>query len=540
MDDVLNDRQELMSFMEFVSATYRLRCSKHDAETIAREIALEQTVEVPEELIRSSAIRDEFLGRVRSVVPMTGTAGIFEAIIDYPADLAGTHVGQMWNLLYGNISLKRHVRLTAVSLPAEVRRRLPGPRYGVDGVREMLGVFQRPLLATALKPRGSSPEQFAALAGAFAAGGGDVVKDDHNLVDASFAQFCDRIDRSFAAVEEVNARTGRRTLYAPNLSPPIQELDRYAEYLVQRGIRAALIAPMLLGLDTVAQLTRRYPLVWLAHPTFTGCYYHDPDHGIAPGLMLGTWFRWLGCDATIFPNHGGRFSFSREECAAIAAEARSPDVDFKACWPAPAGGMSFERLPEMAADYGPDTQFLIGGALLSDSANLEASTRRFLEAILAHFPNASHREPGGNWVSACELPMPNEARKILEHLPFRSDFTWQGRNATAYKPDDRLPFRDVSRTELIGAFGESTAFDVRYFEIAPGGYSSREKHVHAHVVIGVRGSGSLDTGDVAQTISPWDLAYVPSLRPHQLRNTGTEPFGFLCIVDHERDRPQPA
>jgi ribulose-bisphosphate carboxylase large chain len=202
--------------------------------------------------------------------------------------------------------------------------------------------------------------------------------------------------------------------------------------------------------------------------------------------------------------------------------------------------MSFERLPEMAADYGPDTQFLIGGALLNDSANLEASTRRFLDAILAQFPQANHRKPSGNWASACELPMPQAARKILEHLQFRSDFTWQGRDSTAYKPDDRLPIRDVARTELIGAFGESTAFDVRYFEIAPGGYSSREKHVHAHVVIGVRGSGMLDTGDVSQTIAPWDLAYVPSLRPHQLHNTGNEPFGFLCIVDHERDRPQPA
>ncbi len=535
-----NNRLELMRFMELVSATYRLRCSSQDVETIAREIALEQTVEVPEELIRSSAIRDEVLGRVRNIAPVTGCDGTFDAVIDYPADLAGTHVGQMWNLLYGNISLKRHVRLTGVSLPASVRRRLPGPRYGIDGVREMLGVYHRPLLATALKPRGSSPEQLATLAGAFAAGGGDLVKDDHNLVDPTFAEFCQRVERAFDAVETVNARTGRGTLYAPNLSPPIQELDRYAEYLVQRGIRAALIAPMLLGLDTVAQLTRRYPLVWLAHPTFTGCYFHDPDHGVAPGLMLGEWFRWLGCDATIFPNHGGRFSFSNAECASIASGARSPDPDFKPCWPAPAGGMSYERLPEMATDYGPDTQFLIGGALLGDSSNLEASTRRFLDAILTHFPQATLREPGAAWASACEMPVSNQARRILEHLAFQQGFTWQGRNATAYKPDDRLPFRDVARTELIGAFGETTAFDLRYFEVAPGGYSSREKHVHAHVVIGVRGQGVLDAGDESQTISPWDIAYVPSLRPHQLRNTGTEPFGFLCIVDHDRDRPQPA
>jgi ribulose-bisphosphate carboxylase large chain len=136
--------------------------------------------------------------------------------------------------------------------------------------------------------------------------------------------------------------------------------------------------------------------------------------------------------------------------------------------------------------------------------------------------------------------VPKTALAILEHLRFQPDFSWSGRPATAYKPDDRLPFRDVRRTELVGAFGESTAFDLRYFEIAPGGYSSREKHVHAHVVIGVRGQGTLISGESPQPIAPWDVAYVPSLRAHQLRNDGTEPFGFLCIVDHERDRPQPA
>lgn len=534
------ERQESMSFMEFVSATYRLRCSECDAETIARQIAFEQTVEVPEDLIRSAVIRDDVLGRVRSIEPTVGHPGSFDATIDYPAELAGTHVGQMWNLLYGNISLKRQIRLERVDLPLSVRHRLPGPRFGINGVREMLGVFQRPLLATALKPRGSSPALLAALASAFAAGGGDLVKDDHNLVDSTFAGFCERVDRCQAAVDEVVARTGRQTLYAPNLSPPIHELDRYAEYLVRRGCRAALIAPMLLGLDTVAHLTRRYPLVWLAHPTFTGCYFHDPAHGVAPGVLLGQWFRWLGCDATVFPNHGGRFTFSREECQAIAEGARAADPDFLPCWPTPAGGMSFDRLPEMAAEFGHDTQFLIGGALLGDSAGLESSTRRFHQAILEQFPDAETCPPNTGWVSACELPVPREARTILEHLRFHPNFTWEGRPTTAYKPDDRLPFRDVARTELVGTFGEKTAFDLRYFEIAPDGFSSREKHLHAHVVIGVRGYGTLINGETAQPIAALDVAYVPPLRPHQLRNDGSEPFGFLCIVDHERDRPQPA
>ncbi len=525
-----------LSLMDCVTATYRLRCSAAEAEALARHIALEQTVEVPEELIDSPRIRDEILGRVRSVTACPDTADRFLAVIDYPAEVAGTHVGQMWNLLFGNISLKRCVRLLDATLPAAVAGQLPGPRFGVAGVRELIGVHGRPLLATALKPRGSSDEHLASLAAAFAQGGGDVVKDDHNLVDPSFEAFKQRVTTAHEAVERINQQTGRRTLYAPNLSPPMHELERSAEFLVQHGFRAALIAPMLLGLETVRRLTAQFPLVWLGHPTFTGCFFHDPDHGVAPELLLGKWFRWIGCDATIFPNHGGRFSFSPNECRAIAQAALDPSLPGAPCWPAPAGGMSFTRLQEMAADYGADSQFLIGGALLSDSVNLVDSTRRFRDAIGELFPAATETAPAATFVSACELPA--AAQRVLEQLRFRPDFQWEGRSPTVYKMNGALPFRDVARTELIGPHGEQTAFDLRYFEIAPGGYSSREKHVHTHVVIGVRGQGRLESGEDTLAIDPFDIAYVPPLRVHQLHNDGSTPFGFLCIVDHERDKPQ--
>lgn len=526
--------------MDFVTATYRLRCSAEDAPRLARQIALEQTVEVPESLIDSPEIVESVVGRVRSVTPCPDRPESFTALIDYPADLAGTHASQLWNLLYGNISLKRHVRLVDIAVPDSVRSRFRGPKYGVNRLRQRLGVEGRPLLATALKPRGSSPERLAELAGAFAAGGGDVVKDDHNLVDPDFETFRRRVDLCQSAVEAAHRDDGRVTIYAPNLSLPLAEMDRAAEYLVRRGIQGALIAPMLLGFETVQRLTATYPLVWLAHPTFTGCYFHDPDHGIEPALLLGRWFRWIGCDATIFPNHGGRFTFTADECLEIAAAARQPDGELAASWPAPAGGMSFERLPEMAAAYGPDAMFLIGGALLGASASLQASTQRFVEEITACFPNGRRVAPRTeSHVSACELPLPtNASAPLLEHLAFQAGFRWDGRSPVAYKSDGTLPFQGVARTELIGRHGEQTAFDVRYFEIAPGGYSSLEKHAHTHVVIGVRGEGILDSRGEQRAIKPFDISYVPPLAVHQLHNRGDEPFGFLCIVDHDRDRPQ--
>lgn len=537
--------------MDFIAATYRLTCSGADVERLSRDIALEQTVEVPDDLIACPALREAVVGRVISIEPVTqpavesepmapgGAMGEqFDVRIDYPADLA-SGLSALLNLIYGNISLKQCIRLRDLRLPDSLMSAYRGPNLGVTGLRQSLGVHGRPLLATALKPRGSTPEQLAARANAFASGGGDLVKDDHNLTDVSFDAFCHRIRLCQQAVQDGSQQTGRSCLYFPTLAAPVGELERRAEFLVKLGVRGVLIAPLILGLDQVRHLADRYPLAFMAHPTFAGAFFHDPNHGIEPGLLLSTLFRLAGCDATIYPNFGGRFSFTDQDCRQIDRLALAPLGNLRPAWPAPAGGMSYENLDRMAADCGPDSIFLIGGALLGDSADLRSSTARFLNRIVELFPDSESSAPSlaDEFVSACELPATSVPQRLLEHLRFLSGFRWDGREPVAYKLNEELPFRNVSRTELIGTRGERTAFDLRYFEIAPGGHSSLEKHAHTHVVIGVRGQGTLISGGNCLQVDPFDVAYVPPMHVHQLKNESTEPFGFFCIVDHERDRP---
>jgi ribulose-bisphosphate carboxylase large chain len=97
--------------------------------------------------------------------------------------------------------------------------------------------------------------------------------------------------------------------------------------------------------------------------------------------LLGKLFRLFGADATIFPNHGGRFSFSRETCMALANAAREPWEGVRATLPVPAGGMTVERVPEMVAGYGNDVMLLIGGGLLSAKDKLLERSREFVAAV---------------------------------------------------------------------------------------------------------------------------------------------------------------
>lgn len=144
--------------------------------------------------------------------------------------------------------------------------------------------------------------------------------------------------------------------------------------------------------------------------------------------------------------------------------------------------------------------------------------------------------PGSAPLPATEVREGNLS-KLLRFLP---DFTWQGVPLEPYKADSET-WRGMSRRELIGKRGESPRFHVRYFEIAPGGYSTLEKHQHEHVVVVLRGRGEVQLNCRIYPVGFGDVIYVCPEEPHQLRcpEGESEPFGFLCVVNAERDRPTP-
>lgn len=149
-------------------------------------------------------------------------------------------------------------------------------------------------------------------------------------------------------------------------------------------------------------------------------------------------------------------------------------------------------------------------------------------------------------MSACELPAATSAvpagSRVLRFRPASGPaepHAWQGVAPADYK-QAADHHRGVARTVLAGAAGEHTAFQVRYFEIAPDGFTTLERHAHEHVVVVLRGRGEVHLGETVHTLGFGDTVYVAPHEAHQLRNpSGTEPFGFLCVVDAERDAPVP-
>jgi len=120
--------------------------------------------------------------------------------------------------------------------------------------------------------------------------------------------------------------------------------------------------------------------------------------------------------------------------------------------------------------------------------------------------------------------------------PAIGECRWDGVAEHAYKEDGSAPFRSITRQTLFG--DPRLECELRYFEIAPGGYSTLERHAHVHAVVILRGHGMCLVGQAVCPVRSQDLISIPPMAWHQFRAAVDAPLGFLCMVDHARDRPQ--
>ncbi len=366
---------------ERFSVVYRLVGDEKEAYRKARDICLEQTVEFPEELIPSGLIQDEIVGRIENFLPIS--EHIYEANVSYAIELTANEFTQLLNVIFGNISIKPGYRVERLEMPNRLLSQYPGPRYGRDGLREYLGVKDRPLLFTALKPLGLNPKQFADMAYKCALGGIDIIKDDHGLTDQVFAPFNERVYRCVEAVEKANRETGLRCIYVPNITAPMDKILARAKTAKEMGAKGLVVSPAIVGLDAMRVLANNdeIALPIFSHPAFQGSYVIAKNNGISHFALFGQITRLAGADAIIYPNFGGRFAFSREECEAIVMGTGVEMGHIKSIFPSPGGGISLDRIEELLKVYGKDVIFLVGGGLFKQGNDLIESCRYFNQMI---------------------------------------------------------------------------------------------------------------------------------------------------------------
>jgi len=126
---------------------------------------------------------------------------------------------------------------------------------------------------------------------------------------------------------------------------------------------------------------------------------------------------------------------------------------------------------------------------------------------------------------------------VKTHIPQTEPFRWENVPVLAYKEEGGTHFKSVTRQVLFDD-ADGLGAQLRYFEVAPGGHSTLERHGHVHSVMILRGRGRALVGGEIHELRANDLIRVPPQTWHQFRAAAGEALGFLCLVRGDRDKPQ--
>jgi ribulose-bisphosphate carboxylase large chain len=363
---------------ERFTVIYRIAGTEPAALTTAKELCLEQTVEMPEELLTAlldKPVADWVRGWLDHFGPVA--PNVLEAHISYPIETTAFELAQLLCVVFGNFSMKAGVRVERLLLPDSLLGHFRGPRFGRDGLRQWVRVPVRPLLLGSAKPMGLSAKQLADIVYRMALGGIDLIKDDHGLGDLPFSPFRERVERCAEAVTRANRQTGFNCAYVANVTGPADKIRERAVFAAEAGARGLLLSPGLTGFDVVRQLADddEVALPIVIHPAFLGSLYVTPSSGLSPVVIFGQLARLAGTDASIFVHYSGRFNIPREDCTAIATTSAAPMGRLKPMFPAPGSSIGPEELIESRQIYGDEVVYVMGRGLYQRGADLVENAR---------------------------------------------------------------------------------------------------------------------------------------------------------------------
>ena len=278
-----------------IRADYFLRTAG-DPQAVAAVIAGEQSsgtfIRLPGE---SAALRERSAARVESLeeIPDTGLAPLpgakpgplrsYHMELSWPLETIGPSLPNLVATVAGNLFELADVaglKVLDLHLPPEFTAPQPGPAFAVEGTRRLTGVTEGPLIGTIIKPSvGLSPEETAALVEQLVEGGIDFIKDDELQADGSVCPFDARARAVMDVITRHADRTGRRVMYAANLTGDLDEMRRRHDLLCELGGTCAMLSLNSVGLAGVMAFRRHSELPIHAHRNGWGYLGRNPDNG---------------------------------------------------------------------------------------------------------------------------------------------------------------------------------------------------------------------------------------------------------------------
>ncbi|MGD0027603.1 MAG: type III ribulose-bisphosphate carboxylase [Candidatus Bathyarchaeia archaeon] len=390
-----------MKYLDFVNLKYEPRKSDlvclfrvepqgMSLEEAAGAVAAESSVGTWTELTTSKSYVEKLAAHVFSI---DGN----NVKVAYPIELF--EPGNMANILSsisGNVfGLKalKNLRLEDVDYPERIVSSFKGPRFGVEGVRRILKVYDRPLVGTIIKPKlGLKTTDHAQVAYEAWVGGCDIVKDDENLSSQTFNPFQDRIVRTLEKRDKAQYETSEKKVYMANITAETEEMLKRAEFVADQGGEYVMIDILTCGFASLQTLRERdFNLVIHAHRAGHAAFTKNVEHGVSMKVIAKT-ARIIGVDQLHVGAVVGKMSETYAEVIQNCEALKMKMGKLKPVLPVASGGLHPGLVPALIKLFGRDFVIQAGGGIHGHPGGTRAGAKAMRQAVDATLRGATLEE----------------------------------------------------------------------------------------------------------------------------------------------------
>lgn len=384
---------------ERITATYFIE-TPHPVEKAAQVLAGEQSsgtfVAVPGE---TDELRERHGAKVENIIPLgeTDTPALpsdrnkpgakyqqAEVTVSWPLENIGYNLPALVSTVQGNLYELRQfsgLKLMALQVPESFKNHFKGPAFGVEGTRQLTGVQNRPMIGTIIKPSvGLTAQQTAEMVDVLAGAGIDFIKDDELMADPPHSPFDKRVDAIMAVINRHADKSGKKVMYAFNISDSLDQMQRHYDKVVSAGGTCAMISVNSVGLAATHKLCSRGQLVIHGHRNGWGMLNRHPLLGIEFPAYQVLW-RLAGVDQLHVNGIANKFWESDDSVVKSIKACHSPLLDQKRIVPVVSSGQTGLQAPETyRRTQTIDLLYLAGGGIAAHPSGASAGVKALQQA----------------------------------------------------------------------------------------------------------------------------------------------------------------
>ncbi len=392
---MFNYTWESVDHDRYVVGTYYIEDVVEDSDFIdhfaqIQRLALEGSTSSWQEVAEDTKeVRERLSSKVIGYFEVPAPKGTKKAVIQLGFPIGNwevpVNVPMLLLSIAGNYSaFPTKIRLLDLYIPEKVAEQFKGPKFGIEGIRKKLGVYNRPLVLHIIKPKmGMTPEQTANQVYQTALGGADLCKDDEMLTELSTCRWEERLEAVLKALDKAEKETGHKTLYMLSITDEVDKINEKARKAVSMGATGLLLAYSA-GASALRVLAED-PQIEAPILLHVSHMLHQLDRINFP--VFSKICRLCGADMMLSPTIWTSIPVaSPEECYRNAQVMLAPFYHIKQTWPMPAAGMYPGVAEAVLAEYGPDIIIPAGGGMLGHPMGYKAGAmawRQAFDAVMA-------------------------------------------------------------------------------------------------------------------------------------------------------------